>query len=170
MQLSECTIKDIETLIAITHQTYREHYQYLWKDKGAFYIQGQYNQAAFKAELSDKNVLLYLIEEEDEIIDFLKLNKDAALQEYSEKEALELERIYLCQKATEKGIGQEVMKTVEHTAKQLNKKVIWLKTMDSSGADKFYEKCGYEICGATRLKIEGIYPHLQRQLVMKKIL
>jgi len=168
MQLLNCKLKDIDTLIEVAHKTYKEHYQYLWKDKGEHYIKTSYHPEAFKKEMQDKNVGLYLVTQESAIYGFLKLNFDASFNEYTAQEALELERIYLLKKAKSKGIGKAVMKAVDTIANNLNKKVIWLKTMDSSGVDTFYERCGYTICGETILKEKEIYSQFQRQLIMKK--
>ncbi|MFK7982909.1 MAG: GNAT family N-acetyltransferase [Saprospiraceae bacterium] len=168
MELKVCKKKDLESLITITQTTYRAHYQYLWKDKGEQYIQANYSAAALTKELKDKNVNLYFITEADEIYGFLKLQINAPLDHHSAKDALELARIYLLKKAMGKGLGKAVMQAVREIGLINDKKVIWLKTMDSSDAVQFYQRCGYEICGATRLVIEGLYPELQRQLIMKK--
>jgi len=170
MNLKPCTTADIDTLITLATQSYREHYQYLWKDKGEKYIQANYNDAAFAKEIADQNVGLYLIQVNEVNYGFLKLNLHAAFGSYSATEGLELERIYFLKKATGKGLGKAVMKAVEKIAQTFPKKVIWLKTMDSSEARFFYQRCGYVICGETTLKVEGIYPQFQRQLILEKLL
>ena len=108
------------------------------------------------------------VEEED--YGFFKVNVDAPLHEYTAKEAMELQRIYFLQKATGKGLGRVVMKRIEIYAQKLNKKVVWLKVMDSSSAVSFYEKCGYKVVGETKLDIEGVHTKFQRQLIMEKLL
>ena len=168
MVLKKCTLKDLEQLIEITQTTYREHYQYLWKDKGEYYIQTNYNAAALREEIVDKNLALYFITDANQIYGFLKLQIHAPLANYSAENGLELARIYLLKKGMNKGLGKAVMKAVESIALAHDKQVIWLKTMDSSKAAQFYQQCGYEICGHTRLDVAGIYRELQGQLVMKK--
>jgi len=168
--LKKCLNKDLEQLINITQNTYKEHYQYLWKDKGEHYIKTNYSTTALTKELADKNIFLYFITEANEIYGFLKLQIHAALDNHTAKDALELARIYLLKKAMGKGLGKAVMQAVDEIGIANNKKVIWLKTMDSSNAATFYQCCGYEICGQTRLNVAGIYPELQGQLIMKKLL
>jgi len=170
LELKACTLQDLKELINITQTTYREHYQYLWKDKGEQYIQANYTATALSKELTDKNVGVYFIMEANEIYGFLKLHFDAAFENYSVKKALELARIYLLKKGIGKGLGKAVMQAVEEIAIKLDKKVIWLKTMDSSEAASFYQNYGYEVCGETTLNIAGIYKELQRQLILKKLL
>ncbi len=168
MELKACTIQDLKELILITQTTYRAHYQYLWKDKGEQYIQANYTTTALTKELTDKNVGIYFIIEARKIYGFLKLQFDAPLENHGAKEAMELARIYLLKEGMGKGLGKAVMQAVDKIAIKLDKKVIWLKTMDSSEAAIFYQNFGYEICGETALNIAGIYPELQRQLILKK--
>ena len=168
MELKACTIDDLNQLINITQTTYREHYQYLWKDKGEQYIQANYTATPLSKEIAAKNVGVYFIMEANEIYGFLKLQFDASFENYNAKDALELARIYLLKKAIGKGLGKAVMHAVDKIAIKFDKKVIWLKTMDSSEAATFYQNYGYEICGETTLNIAGIYPELQRQLILKK--
>lgn len=170
MELKICTIQDVTTLVHITQTTYREHYQYLWKDKGEQYILENYSITALTKELTDPNIMVYLIIESGTIYGFLKLQIQAPLDHHIAIDALELARIYLLKKGIGKGLGKAVMEAVDQMALVLSKKVIWLKTMDSSPAAKFYQRCGYEICGQTTLNVSGIYPELQRQLIMKKLL
>lgn len=168
--MHQCTKENLNQLIEITQNTYREHYQYLWKDKGEQYIQDNYSATALAKELADENVALYFITEATEIYGFLKLQINAPLEKYTAKDALELARIYLLKKATGKGIGKAVMQAVVEIALAKSKKIIWLKTMESSNTAVFYQSCGYQACGQTRLNIVGIYPELQKQLIMKKLL
>jgi len=116
------------------------------------------------------NMALYFITQNKKIYGFLKLQINAALDNHTAKDALELARIYLLKKAIGKGIGKAVMETVDKIARSHAKKIVWLKTMDSSDAATFYQNYGYEIYGQTRLKVVGIYPELQGQLIMKKLL
>ncbi len=168
MELIACTKQDLAKLIAIAQTTYREHYQYLWKDKGEQYIKDNYSASALSKELADSNIHLYFITHNKEIYGFLKLQLNAPLDNHTAKDALELARIYLLKKTIGKGIGKAVMEAVDKIAVNHAKKIVWLKTMESSQAAAFYQNCGYEICGQTRLKVTGIYPELQGQLIMKK--
>lgn len=168
MILKKCTLEDLEKLIEITQTTYREHYQYLWKDKGEHYIQTNYTPAALTAEITNENLGLYFITKTDKIYGFLKLQIHAPIANHTAEDALELVRIYLLKVGMNKGLGKAVMQAVERIALNYDKKVIWLKTMDSSQAATFYQHCGYEICGQTRLNVAGIYPKFQGQLIMKK--
>lgn len=168
MELKACTIQDLKELINITQTTYREHYQYLWKDKGEQYILANYTVTALSKEIKNTNLGVYFIMEANETYGFLKLQFDASFENHSAKDALELARIYLLKKGIGKGLGKAVMQAVDKIAIKLDKKVVWLKTMDSSEAATFYQNYGYEVCGETTLNVAGIYKELQRQLILKK--
>ena len=58
-----------------------------------------------KKELADDNALFFLVRSSEEEAGFLKLNVNAALNDFSTEEALELERIYLNAAAAGRGIG-----------------------------------------------------------------
>ena len=168
--LQKCKKTDIHLLLQIAHQSYREHYQYLWKDKGEGYIKSSYNAEAFAAEIADSKVLVYFILVGQEVCGFLKLNLQSSFEKYEPEAVMEVERIHLLKAATGKGVGTTVMAAVAQIAIAHNKKVIWLKTMDSSKAVSFYQKCGYEVCGKANLKIEELFQEYQGQWIMKKLL
>ncbi|MEM6320011.1 MAG: GNAT family N-acetyltransferase [Bacteroidota bacterium] len=163
-----CTTADIDQIIQIAQTTYRQHYQYLWKDQGEHYIETSYNPTAIAAELADENVRLYLIQQGETVFGFLKINQDAAYGNCTAQEGMEIQRIYLKNEATGKGIGSATLREVDELAQRLGKRMVWLKVMDSSPALKFYQKGGYDISGETKLEVDGIFPHLQRQLVLTK--
>ncbi len=83
------------------------------------------------AELNNTNAEFYLALYCNTPVGFLKLKIDAPLDsEY--KNALELERIYLNEEATGKGIGSELVGLTIKIAKENNKESICLKAMDTS--------------------------------------
>jgi len=93
------------------------------------------------AELNNTNAEFYLALYCYTPVGFLKLNIDAPLDsEY--KNALELERIYLNEEATGKGIGSELVELTIKIAKENNKELIWLKAMDTSESSIALYKMG----------------------------
>src|SRR3954451_4103942 len=87
-------------------RAYRDHYLHLWYDKGEWYIQKSFSVANLSHELEDANAIFFIIYYNKEAVGFLKLNIDTAIPNEINSEALELERIYLTQAATGKGIGK----------------------------------------------------------------
>ncbi|MDX5421931.1 MAG: GNAT family N-acetyltransferase [Hymenobacteraceae bacterium] len=167
IQITPCTTADLHTLQDIAINSYGDHYLYLWYDGGMWYIDRCFSEGALKNELSDPNAAFYLIYEAEELVGFLKLNIDKELEGFTAKEALELERVYLLRKASGKGIGKEAVNFTKEFAQQRNKKVIWLKAMDSSKSVDFYEQNGFVKCGTYTLDFEAMKEEYRGMYVMK---
>lgn len=170
-QLKKLSVSDATSLSRIALRAYDDHYLNLWFDNGDWYKSKSFTIEALAAELSNTNSLFYIVYDHNEEAGFLKLNINEALEPYTANDSMELERIYLTANASGKGIGSFLMHHVFETAKQLNKKIIWLKVMDSStGPISFYQKKGFEICGTTQLSFELMKPELRGMYIMKKSL
>ncbi|GAB3539711.1 spermidine/spermine N(1)-acetyltransferase [Pontibacter brevis] len=168
IQITPCTPADLYTLQDIAINAYGDHYLYLWYDGGAWYIDRSFSEATIKKELEDQNAALFLIYAEEELVGFLKLNIDQALEGESEEESLELERIYLTKAASGKGIGRQVVDFTVAFARERNKRTIWLKAMDSSKSVDFYEQNGFEKCGTYRLDFEAMKPEYRGMYILKR--
>ncbi|HEY4650849.1 MAG TPA: GNAT family N-acetyltransferase [Pontibacter sp.] len=166
-----CSITDLHTLQDIALQAYGDHYLHLWNDRGAWYVEHSFSDAALKKELEDANAAFYLIYADTELAGFLKLNLHSEVEGHTPGEALELERIYLTKAMSGKGIGRQVLDFTTQVAKEHHKGVIWLKAMDSShDVIRFYEQDGYTRYGNCRLDFETMKPEYRGMVVMKKIL
>jgi GNAT superfamily N-acetyltransferase len=150
-------------------RAYSDHYLHLWYDKGEWYINKSFSEQNLLSELVDVNALFFIIYFNNEAVGFLKLNIDAPLEE--EISALELERIYLTKAASGKGIGKFVLDFVFEVAKDQNKKLVWLKVMDSSSeAIRFYENNGFQICGTYHLDFSEMKEEFRGMYIMQKFL
>ena len=169
VSIVSCTISDLHLLQDIALISYGDHYLHLWNDGAAWYIERCFSDAALKGELEDSNAAFYLIYAAEELVGFLKLNINKELEGYTATEALELERIYLLKSASGRGVGRQVMEFTEKLGRERNKKVIWLKAMDSSNdAIRFYEQNGYQHCGTYTLEFETMKPEYRGMVIMKK--
>lgn len=146
-----CSTADIPLLSTVATAAYLAHYTYLWHDNGEFYVNRSFSQARFELEMADANARFYLIYLEKEAVGFLKLNLDKGIDHYSADTALELERIYILPEATGQGVGEKVMHFVMDLAKERNKSLVWLKSMESSKAIPFYQRHGFQIQGSAIL-------------------
>ena len=167
IKITPCTTADIYTLQDIAINSYGDHYLYLWHDGGMWYLNRCFSEDALKKELEDTNAAFFLIYAEDELVGFLKLNISKETEGYSADEALELERIYLTRSASGKGIGKEAVNFTKQYAQKLDKKVIWLKAMDSSRSVIFYEQNGFEKCGTYTLDFEAMKEEYRGMYVMQ---
>lgn len=167
IEIKRIGIEDVALLSDIAIRAYCDHYKHLWYDEGKCYAKKSFSKENLLNELKDKNAWFFIILLNNEAVGFLKLNIDAPLRENTN--ALELERIYLTKSATGKGIGKYVFYFVMDIAKECNKKLIWLKVMDSSAdAIAFYKKMGFEIFDVTRLDFEMMKPEFRGMYLMKR--
>jgi diamine N-acetyltransferase len=167
IKIIPCTTSDLYLLQDIAINSYGDHYLYLWHDGGMWYIDRCFSDAALKKELEDNNAAFFLIYNDDELVGFLKLNVDKAIEGYSEQDALELERIYLVKSASGKGIGKAAVDFTKQFALERNKRVIWLKAMDSSKSVNFYEQNGFVKCGTYTLDFKAMKEEYRGMYVMK---
>jgi ribosomal protein S18 acetylase RimI-like enzyme len=175
---------DASWLSETARRVYLETYPYLWFDKGAWYVETNFNATQLQKELADENALFFGVEQDKKGLGFLKINKNSPLSIQtivSEKlslrhlyipqtaKALELERIYLANNAKGKGIGNRLMELTLNIARRTDKDVVWLKAMDTSiAAIHFYQKMGFEIVGRAHLNLEKMKPILRGMVIMQR--
>ncbi|MHA6248803.1 N-acetyltransferase family protein [Pontibacter sp. CAU 1760] len=167
-EMVPCTPADIHTLQDIALNSYGDHYLYLWHDGGAWYIDKCFSDKALKQELEDPNAAFFMIYMQKELVGFLKLNIDKALEGGDARESLELERIYLTKKASGKGIGRQAVDFAVDFARQRQKRLVWLKAMDSSRSVNFYEQNGFVPCGTHRLDFEAMKEEYRGMIVLQR--
>jgi len=161
-----CTKEDIDQLIRVLLQSYRENYLYLWYDNGAAYIRSSFDADQLSAELSDPNSVFFLVYDGPRPVGVIKLNIDSPLKNHPAATALELERIYFIKEASGKGLGTEAINFIVKFAKERNKSLIWLKAMDSSAAVEFYKNRGFRITGETWLTYSAMKEEYRRMVIM----
>jgi diamine N-acetyltransferase len=159
-----------QRLSSLAQKAYPKPYEYLWENGDtSWYVAKCFLPEIFLAELNDSNSAFYIIQDEkNEAVGFLKLNINASLQEKNAEDCLELERIYLLDSATGKGVGTTALQFIENEARRLAKKHLWLKVMDSSDAVRFYQKNGFEICNTYTLEYERIKVEFRGMFYMVK--
>jgi ribosomal protein S18 acetylase RimI-like enzyme len=162
---------DADLLSDVAIRSYSDHYLHLWYDRGEWYIRKSFSVKNLLPELEDSNASFFLIYHHEQAIGFLKLNIDSPLTGQESTEALELERIYLTKAASGKGTGTYVLDFVFDIAMKRNKKMVWLKVMDSStDAIRFYKNSGFEICGTYHLDFPQMKEAFRGMYVMQKFL
>src|SRR5215204_5682832 len=116
IEIKRLGIKDGALLSAIATRAYSDHYLHLWYDGGAWYLQTYFTPARFEEELHDPNAWFFLVYYHGEAVGFLKLNLDKPAP--NGNKALELERIYLTNEASGKGIGAHLLQYTFDIARQ----------------------------------------------------
>jgi diamine N-acetyltransferase len=166
--ISPCSVADLSELHDIAVESYNDHYTYLWHDGGAWYVDRYFTEKALRDDMSNPNTAYFLIQYQDEPVGFMKLNKDKALHGYSDADCLELERLYLVDRASGIGIGKWAVDFVVQYALECDKRIVWLKAMDSSRSVDFYEQNGFVRCGTEELDFEMMKEMYRGMVVMKR--
>lgn len=168
LEIKRLGVEDAALLSVVATRAYNDHYLQLWYDGGRWYLETYFTVARFEEELRDANAWFFLIFYKEEPVGFLKLNIDNPSPD-GNKNALELERIYLTKAAGGKGIGTQLLYFTFNLAKRQEKEMVWLKVMDSStGPIRFYEKMGFQICGTYRLSFPEMKQELRGMYIMQK--
>jgi GNAT superfamily N-acetyltransferase len=140
--IKKCEENQLDLLHKIAIQTYNGTYQYLWLDKGKWYLEEFYKKENFKKELSHTEIFYFLVYDADKIIGFFKL-KNNALADYPAANCIEIDKLYLLKGSAGKGIGKTVMEFIFSFCKEQNRSILSLKVMENSMAKYFYEKNGF---------------------------
>jgi len=152
-------------------KAYKEHYLHLWKNSDPSpYIQKSFTMDMVNSELKDSSSYLFLIYSGDKAVGILKIIKDASIAPYSSKQAIFLEKIYLLNEYSGKGLGGHVLSWVETYSLNSNKKILWLETMQKGQALNFYIKNDFEILRAKNHPMkEVLLDHKPMYVLFKKL-
>jgi diamine N-acetyltransferase len=174
MTIYKASLADAAMLTQLARNIYQEHYLHLWHPGGAQWYMEQYayNFNKIEKELQDPNIEYYIASKNGSIAGYLKIILHTSLEASAEKNALEIERIYLYKKFTGKGLGKALMELAQKKANALKKDIIFLKAMDSgTDAMAFYKKNGFAICGNLQLPMpafELMKAAFRGMVIMKK--
>ncbi len=167
--LQELKSSDQSTLFALMQKIYTPVYAHFWPDNGEWYLNKIYGIENFEKDISDTHGACFFVLLEGVKIGILFLQYDKRLEDFPEKKALKLNKIYLDPAIHGKGIGRKIIEWVEEEASRTKCEIIWLEAMDTQEqAIKFYEKCAYKIASKFQLDIEMMHPHLKGMYTMSK--
>lgn len=160
---------ELAQLSAISREAYLDHFRYLWTDQGEWYTAASFNPGVLQSEIRDPDNRFFIAVSGYSPVGFLKLRLSQPVAWAPDKEAIELERIYLLASAAGRGFGKTLLQFCFDFASQFHKEIIWLKAMDSSRSSiAFYLKNGFEICGTHRLDFPLMKEEFRGMVVMTK--
>ncbi len=121
---------------------------------------------AFEQELADENSIFFIAEIAGEIIGYAKLQEHSTEDCVSDKNPIELCRLYVAHEFHGKGIAKQLMDKCFAEAMRKNFHTMWLGVWEFNfRAQKFYEKVGFSKAGKHIFQL-GSDP--QTDLVMVK--
>lgn len=162
IELRPIKIDDCNKLYFLMKEIYPAVYDYLWTDKGKYYLSQTYSTDNISAELNEVNSLYYFICAYSETIGILKINKNI------HEQIIHLQRIYLHPKHQGKGIGRTLFHWLENTFKS-SYQTLSLEVMKSeTKAILFYEKMGMTFIKNASLNFKHIKPQFKHILIYQK--
>lgn len=168
IEIQKIDFSHLELLSAVATRAYFDHYKHLWYDEGAWYADKCFNISQLANEIADKRNVFFLAILDNNPVGFLKLRPENQLSDQAGN-GFEIERIYLTNEATGRGVGKKLMEFAVEMAQNQNKDYIWLKAMDSSqDAIRFYEKLGFQICGTSRLDFTQMKTEFLGMVAMRR--
>ena len=159
----------IATYTGVGKKAYAAYYTHLWPNRDPRpYFDHHLDPGVVAREILDADNAHFLIQYGTEIIGILKLVVNATFGEIKSEEALLLEKIYLLDTYTARGIGTQVLNLVLQRARDMGKTTVWLDTMQKGPALSFYLKHGFEIVGEQDLALPGILEREKPMFVLQK--
>lgn len=150
-------------------RAYNQHYLHLWPNGNSLpYIESSFTRVVLETEERDDNTILYRILSNRKAIGVLKITLNASLASFSEKEALCLDKIYILNEHSGKGIGKKALRFATLRAKEMQKEIVWLDTMQKGPALDFYIKNGFEIHSESKVSLPTILEEESLMWIMVK--
>ena len=147
MTIRRATLTDLEPLVALARRCYAEAFgteKYPDNPIEAF-INDHVTLSTYTTEFADKRSSFWLAENEaGEAMGFLKLRRHAPPRRLSERNALEVVRIYLLEQHIGHGYGRQLMEFCLDYARSQGNKAVYLGVWEhNASAQVFYRKQGF---------------------------
>lgn len=150
IQIRQATIQDLETLKAVAQQTFAETFSNSnSKEDMQKYIDEHFTNQQLTQELKAKGSFFYLaFDDAQQCVGYLKLNTGEAQSEDEDPNALEIERIYVCQSFHGRGVGQMLFNFAYDLFSTQRYSYLWLGVWEhNKRAIRFYERNGFRVYG-----------------------
>lgn len=144
--IKECSLKDIEKIKYISEKTFYETFSNdSTEEDMENYLKENFLYEQVEREVKNNGSRFYIVENNGEVVAYMKLNFDKAQTETGHDNTLEVQRIYVLQEYKGKHIGKMLMQKSIDIGKNKNLRYIWLGVWEHNiNAIKFYEKQGFE--------------------------
>lgn len=143
--IHKINLQDIYQLQQIGKQTFIETFSAVNSEENmSKYLEESFTIEKLTNELNDTNAEFYFTTEDNNVIGYLKVNFGDSQTELQDKNALEIERIYVLKEYHGKKVGQLLFEKAIQIANDKNKEYIWLGVWEENlRAIQFYKKNGF---------------------------
>ncbi|AWK51380.1 GNAT family N-acetyltransferase [Clostridium beijerinckii] len=144
--IKECSLEDIEKLKYISEKTFYETFSNEnTKEDMENYLKENFSYGQLESEIKNNGSRFYIVENNKDVVAYMKLNFDKAQTETEHHNTLEVQRIYILQEFKGKHIGKRLIQKAIEIGKNSSITYIWLGVWENNiNAIKFYEKQGFE--------------------------
>jgi len=145
IDIKRVTLDNIDELQKISRQTFFEAFSSVNTEEDMNkYLEENLSLERLSSELENENSEFYFAFYENKVIGYLKLNFGDAQTDIKDKNALEIERIYVLQEFYGKKVGQLFYNKALQIAEEMSAEYIWLGVWENnSRAINFYKKNGF---------------------------
>jgi ribosomal protein S18 acetylase RimI-like enzyme len=145
LSIRQVDISDMNIICALGVTTFYEAY-YEQDDSRdlANYVIKSFNPVRIEDELNDANSTFFIAELNGKAVGYAKLRENLPVDCLKNENAVELQRIYILERAKGKGVGGELLNRCFTAARAKGYETIWLGVWEQNpAAIKFYEKTGF---------------------------
>lgn len=144
------TIDDCLELMEISRQTFFDTFAtYNTEENMSSYLAENYNFEKMEEEINNPSNTFFFAVENEKAVGFVKLRTSKTPVELKDKNALEIERIYVSTSHQGKKIGALLLSFCLDLAQSKNYDWIWLAVWEhNQKAQLFYDKWGFEKFGS----------------------
>ncbi|NAS32499.1 GNAT family N-acetyltransferase [Flavobacteriaceae bacterium R38] len=144
--LQKVTADEIEDLVNISIQTYRDQFE---KDNNPedfeAYVKQAFSKASLIKELENPDSSFYFAYLGEKLVAYIKLNTKTAQTDIQEPNAIELQRIYVYKEFQRKKIGERLVQKIVANASEKGYDYLWLGVWEHNpNAIRFYERVGFK--------------------------
>ncbi|MCR1949843.1 GNAT family N-acetyltransferase [Clostridium sp. DSM 100503] len=143
--VKECSLKEVEKIKSISEKTFYETFaNENTKEDMENYLKENFSYEKIESEVKNDYSKFYIVENDKDVVAYMKVNFDNAQTEKGHDNTLEVQRIYVLHEYKGKSIGKMLMKKAIEIGKNNNLSYIWLGVWENNiSAIKFYEKQGF---------------------------
>ena len=147
MDLKKADLSDVALIERLGKTSYQEHFGHLWSIRGLEnYLNSHFSEQALIAQLKTPYIRYYIPYYNQSPAGILKVKFHREIPAPPMDFGLELEKIYLLDEFTGKGIGNFIMENAKGIAAQNGESFLWLDVLKTNHrARKMYETQGFEI-------------------------
>lgn len=152
LSIRQANVSDKNIICALGMTTFYE--AYFEQDDScdlANYVLESFSSERIEDELNDANSTFFIAELNGRAVGYAKLRENSAVDCLENENAVELQRIYVLERAKGKGGGAALLNRCLEAARAKGYETLWLGVWErNSAALAFYEKTGFAKVGEVR--------------------